>query len=210
MEYETLRRLDQNECDFALGRQYIELAAKGADMETTRLIAALKAYLQTGEADKQKAAFYDFLIELGSLTFLLYKWGLLLFYLKQNELGELLLTIAFEDKQAIIVEKEGGLTLEELHSEKPIFSAKHGKKSALFSLLLQLADKRAALDIVSVSQDAQRFDGNRISFNEERKAAQRDHTALIEAEFFRDKTRLDSLQKLFIDSFGRPSAMIAE
>ncbi|MDR2151702.1 MAG: hypothetical protein LBO72_02670 [Helicobacteraceae bacterium] len=209
MKYETLKTLDQNESDFALGKSYAELAAKGLNAQTPALIAALNAHLLRGENDAKKAAFYDFLIELVALTFLLYKWGLLLFHLEQNALDNMILTILVDGERAIIVENEGKLTLEKLQDGKALFSAEHNQKSALCSVLLWIMKKQSAIEIVSVSEDAQRFDGNRVSFNADRKAAQADRIALIKTEFFRHKKRLDGLQKLFVDSFGYPQGMSA-
>ncbi|MDR0663963.1 MAG: hypothetical protein LBF86_00335 [Helicobacteraceae bacterium] len=205
MKYETLKIISRDESDFALGKSYLESAALGLKEERSALIAALETRLLNGEASERKAAFYDFLIELGCLTFLLYKWGLLLFHVEQGIFGDFILTIVIDGERAIVVENEGELALERLESGEKLFNAKSNKKSGLYSILLWLAQKNAALEIISIDKDKSRFDGNRVSFSAD--AAQSDRIALIKTEFFRHKKRLDDLQKLFIDGFGVPRGM---
>jgi hypothetical protein len=209
MEYETFLQISKNEADFALGKAYIELAAKGIGVKKDALIAALKTHIKNGEKEAKKAAFYDFLIELTTLTFLLYKWGLLLFHLDQNTARNLILTFLVDTKRAIIVEDDGRLRVEELEDQRVILTIDNKGKSALFYALLELTQRQTALEILAPSSDAQRFDGNRVCFDNDRKEARSKEIAFIKEEFFRYKKRLDDLQKLFIENFGRPSGMNA-
>ncbi|MDR1911500.1 MAG: hypothetical protein LBQ52_04030 [Helicobacteraceae bacterium] len=208
MRYEVIRRLTQEESDFLLGKQYISLSAKGTGKESGALIEELKNYLRQGYAEGDKAKFYDFLIELCSLTFLLYKWGALLFHLEQGAFGDWVLTIEVEGRSAIAIENNGALILETIDNGEILFRSDHNQKSALFSVLLTLMLKRTALEILSFEKDSQKFDGNHISFNVDRKEAQADQIEWIKVEFFRYKKRLDDLQKLFIDNFGRPNGVL--
>ena len=209
MSYETLKRLTPAECDFVLGKNYLKLAAQKIGLEPEALVQKMREHLGgTKPAPANEAGFYDFLTELIGLTFLLHKWGLLLFHLESELYGDWILSPEVEGEAALIVQKNGSLALEKLYDETPLFSTGLQNKSAAAELLLWLFDKRTSLEILQAPADLQRFDGNHVSFNDDRAVAQRAEILWIKAEFGRYKERLTQLQSLFVENFGKPEGLL--
>ena len=211
MNYETLKRLSANECDFVLGKQYINLAAKRLGQPKNELKRALEMRRGGERADRvdfAQAAAYDFLIELIALTYLLHKWGLLIFHLDNQMYGNWILGLEVDDQMCLIHEKEGVIEAARIHDQQVIKSVTHETKSALCALLLWLEDKKTSLEIIACENDHLMFDGNHISFELERLQAQQAQVLWVKHEFLRYKNRLEQLQKIFIENFGFPSGMV--
>ncbi|MGE4294519.1 MAG: hypothetical protein AB7E49_02330 [Campylobacterales bacterium] len=209
MSYETLKRFQPAEADFVLGKNYLSLAAQATSQSPAALRDKLLLRLNNRlEGSAQENGFYDFLIELAALTFVVHKWGLLLFHLDNQMYGDWILSIEVEGEPAILTLQNRLLALKTLYGERTLFLAGAQNKSAIAEILFSLSDQKTALEILQAPQDEERFDGNHVSFNADRAAAQCGEILWIKAEFERYKARLLELQQLFADSFARPEGMV--
>lgn len=211
MSYETLKRFNPVEADFVLGKNYLTLAAEATRQTPEQLRDKLLLRLNNRlDGSAQENGFYDFLIELTALTFVTHKWGLLLFHLDNQMHGDWILSIEVDREPAILTLQNGMLALKTLYGDKTLFLTGAQNKSAIAEILFSLSDQKTALEILQAPQDEQRFDGNHVSFNADRAAAQSGDILWIKAEFTRYKERLIELQQLFVDSFGKPAGMADE
>ncbi|MDR0747345.1 MAG: hypothetical protein LBE89_05565 [Helicobacteraceae bacterium] len=199
MKYDSLKRLDRTECGFLLGSNYITAAAQALKVDKKQLIRELVEHINNGSNDSEKSAFNNFLTELIALTFILYKWGLLLFHIENGIFSNMIVSVKVDDDFTIATENDGKFTVISIDDRRVIFAAKEGSKSAIALFLLWLQDKIADIELLECVDDDPILDGNRISFNRERFEAQQLQIAFIKSQFAIYKKRLEELQQLFTD-----------
>lgn len=206
MKYQILRTLPQIESDLISSKSYLENIAKALDREVEDLVVDLEKYIYNSTTFSPKeVAFFDYIIELCTLTFVLFKWGLLLFHIDSKMLGNYLTVFEIENEFYLARESGKKVILEDLESGKKVFESIEAK-SAVMQLLIYLSSNNASVSIVEVFSDETIFDGSRVSFDEERYEAQKDEIELIRGNFSTYKTRLESLQNIFVENFGNLKA----
>lgn len=206
MKYQILRTLPQIESDLITSKSYLENIAKALDREVEDLVVDLEKYIYNSTTFSPKeVAFFDYIIELCTLTFVLFKWGLLLFHIDSKMLGNYLTVFEIENEFYLARESGKKVILEDLESGKKVFESIEAK-SAVMQLLIYLSSNNASVSIVEVFSDETIFDGSRVSFDEERYEAQKDEIELIRGNFSTYKTRLESLQNIFVENFGNLKA----
>lgn len=206
MKYQILRTLPQIESDLISSKSYLENIAKALDREVEDLVVDLEKYIYNSTTFSPKeVAFFDYIIELCTLTFVLFKWGLLLFHIDSKMLGNYLTVFEIENEFYLARESGKKVILEDLGSGKKVFESIEAK-SAVMQLLIYISSNNAKISIVEVFSDETIFDGSRVSFDEERYEAQKDEIELIRGNFSTYKTRLESLQNIFVENFGNLKA----
>ncbi|GHV03703.1 hypothetical protein AGMMS50229_03480 [Campylobacterota bacterium] len=208
MSIETLKRFSPIESDFVLGKEFVALAAKTLGLTSKELADELARHIILTQSDQELSNCYDFLIELMSLTYLLHKWGLLLFHLDSGLFGDWILAIEVDGELCIICEQDDAITLKTIDGAKTVVQFSHTRKSGLCQLLLWLNPKYTALEVIQIEDESAVYDGNFVSFNRARAAAQKAQIDLMKQDFLSYKERLGQLQQLFIDGFGKPNGMV--
>ncbi|MDR2904385.1 MAG: hypothetical protein LBU73_00265 [Helicobacteraceae bacterium] len=203
MTYETLKRLTKKESELVLGAAFIELSAQKLNVKSSDLSAEILSYINTPIADSKIASFYDFLIEIICLTYELHKLGMLLFHLDYKMYGNYLLGVEVKNDMYLARDR-GRLTLENIHNGEVIFEAEFNAKSALYKMLDFLRKNDAAIEIIAVENSEDDFSGNRVSFTEKVANEKTKETLIIREEFARYKTRLNELNKIFVENLGNP------
>lgn len=196
------RTLPKNESDFILGKTYIKKASKGLKISSEKLLIDLEKYIlnPTMISDREKE-FFNYIIELMSLTFIMYKWGLLLFHLENRMFGNFVVVFDIENSYHLAYEQASKIVIKNLETDKDIFATIESK-SLMAQLLIELISKNSGVAIADFETDLMIYDGSRVSYSEDRFNAQKDEIDLIRSNFFEYKNRLEELQQIFIDHFG--------
>lgn len=209
-----IRLLTKEESEELLGFVYFESARIVLGWEKQAFINRFEAYLLEGLCKQGEKELFDFLTELASLTFSLYKWGMLLYNMEEKVYDNRILTIKTADRHCVISDpalfdvtgqlKEGevGPALIDIENKTVIYAPEENPKSHLLMILLHLY-KLGDEDMYMIRLDTfdERFTGSYLSFDEKRAYEQRDYIKYLRGEFDRYKKRLDDLQGLFYQNF---------
>lgn len=202
---QILRTLPRVESDLILGKSYIDLISKKLNISSEQMLIDLEKYILNDTIISQrKKEFFNYTIELISLTFIIYKWGLLLFHLDNKMFGNFIVVFDTENSQLLAYEKEQKIILEDIATGKEIFRSIESK-SLMAQMLIELISKNCGISIVETKADELKFDGSRVSYSEERFKDQQGEIKLLKANFYDYKDRLEKLQTIFIENFGKPN-----
>jgi len=209
-----IRLLTKEESEELLGFVYFESARIVLGWEKQAFINKFKAYLLEGLCKKGEKELFDFLIELSSLTFSLYKWGMLLYNMEEKVHDNRIVTVRIGKKQCVISdpalfdvtgrlnEGELGLALIDIQDKMIVYQAEENPKSHLLMILLHLYEEGDTdMYMIRLEEYDERFTGSYLSFDEKRAFEQRDYIKYLRGEFDRYKQRLDELQNLFYQNF---------
>lgn len=210
----VLRALTQEESREVLGFVYFEGVRAALGWEKSEFINRFEAYLVEGLCKKGEKELFNFLIELASLTFSLYKWGMLLYNLEESLYDNRILSIRVGQHHCILSdpalfdvahrlkEGEAGLALLDVEDKRIRFVPPQNEKSYLLLILLYLyKSENTGLFMLGLEEYDERFSGSYLSFDEKHAFEARDYIKYIRSEFMRYKERLEELQRLFYSSF---------
>ena len=209
-----VRAIPKVETEEILGFVYFETARVVLNWEKQLFINRFEAYLLAGLAKPEEKRFFDLLIELASLTFSLYKWGMLLYSTDEKMDDNRIYTIRYRGKLCIVSDPalfdvtgtlkpgEVGLALIDAETKQVVFTPESGEKSQLLLILLELyrqADVESFM--VKLEKYDEHFSGSYVGFDAKHAYEQRDFLRYIGGEFESYKGRLDELQALFYNTF---------
>lgn len=203
MNYEIVKSVPQNETEELLGVAYFDRATPVLGWDKKTFIMKLNGYIFTGKSDSENQQnFFDMMIELTTLTLVLYKWGILLTNLKSGIFADMIFTVKFGNKRAYFAEEKGQILLRDFETGEEIYKVENYAKSQVAAILLYLYQQEgASVDMVEIESFDEKYVGNYLSFNQERSQEQKGYINYIDEEFKKYKTRLEDLQKIFMDNF---------
>ena len=217
MKEKVLRPLEEKEVREILGFIYLDEAARALGWTREQMIGNFTAYLHLGRTgNEQEQKFFDFLIELTTLTFALYKWGALLYNLEVKHFSNRIVAIKVNDRFCIMTEashfygsdrldrRSHGVILADIENGDCLYQIGDQLKSQTTALLLYLYEQeKVGLELLDLGTAYdERLSGSYVAFDQERAKEQAKFIDYIRYEFKQYKTRLEELQDLFYAATG--------
>jgi hypothetical protein len=205
MNYEVVKSVPTNEVNELLGFSYFDAVLPVLGWEKKEFVMKLNSYIFTGKADSENLQkFFDMLIELSTLMLVLYKWGILLTNLKASIFSDMVFAVKVDGEYLYFSEANGKFTLMKLAEDEEVYKVESYAKSQVFAILLYLYQKEnVQIDMLEIDGFHEKFIGNYLSFNKEKSMEQKDYINYIDGDFKKYKTRLEELQKIFMDNFTK-------
>ncbi|MCV6608109.1 MAG: hypothetical protein OIF32_07855 [Campylobacterales bacterium] len=205
MNYEIVKSVPTEEVNELLGFSYFDAVLPVLGWEKKEFIMKLNSYIFTGKADSENLQkFFDMLIELSTLMLVLYKWGILLTNLKASIFSDMVFAVKVDGEYLYFSEANGQFTLMKLKEDETVYKVESYAKSQVFAILLYLYQKESVqVDMLEIDKFQEKLIGNYLSFNKDKAMEQKEYINYIDGDFQKYKTRLEELQKIFLENFTK-------
>ena len=195
-----------------LGFAYFEAMLPKLGWDKKLFVEKLQIYLEEDLCVRKEKPFFDFLIEVVSPTFNLYKWGQLLFSVDETHYGHAIMTITLKEEErfTILTElehyfsftntelDEKGIAMVDISDNSVIYAPPSETKSAILSCMLELYKKEGVgIAIVNIDEYSNQYAGSYLMYDEARVKNDMAYINYIRKEFHTFKGRLEELQSLF-------------
>lgn len=198
MQFSLVKLIPSHEKNEILGSYFFENFRKTIAQEKPEFLQTCTNYLQNLPQENSLRQSLDMLCELTSLSFILYKWSVLLVNLKAGIYADLILTIKLKNNNFFIKDKSFEILSVDLSEQIPY---KSYEKSRIFSLLVFLYTQDLSLEILELDAINKAFFGSYLSFNEIYAKENQSYIRYIDIEFQTFYKRFTELKSLFVTYF---------
>jgi hypothetical protein len=178
------------------------------------LAQKLLNYLRFSQANEKERATFDFVVELITLRFSLFKWGKILFSFEQeHDVNSVMLLTLQERKQFLLLSEyshffrnisdDKGMMLLEMEQEKIIHFPDPTNRNSLGDILVFLYTLNDTIGICIKEEKSYlaQFEGAYVSLQKSNVMLDEKGIQLMQKQFFTFKQRLSELENIFISNF---------
>lgn len=196
-----IKDLDKQESRVVLGSYYFDLFVKTAGQDKQEFISLFYGYLDEKCQDDVLAKNFAMISELCSLSFVLYKWSMLLVNLKAAIFADLILLFSLDDRLCYVRESNASLELLDIKTQKQVLRTDKTKSHIMSLMLFLYSQKNVGLKIFELDSFDESFFGSFLSFNEDYAQKNTHYVNYIDKEYKVHYKRLQELQEIFVKFF---------